>query len=63
MIDFPAQLRRITKKCSWETLLSYKYLFGKWAAFREKKTYYFTNLVFSEKKMDSCYSVPPLGNT
>ena len=41
---------------------SCKCLCGEWTAVREYKTYYLTNLVFSERRMDSCYSVPTLGN-
>ena len=35
---------------------------GEWTAVRESKTYYVTNLVFSEERSDSSYSAPTLGN-
>ena len=60
VIDLPIQLKWISKK--WETMVCWKSLFSKWTAVREEKTYYLINLVFSEKKMDSYYSVPTPGN-
>ena len=50
------------KKKKWGIMVSWKSLFSKWTAVREEKTYYLKNLVFSEKKMDSYFSVPTLGN-
>ena len=39
-----------------------KFLFIKWTTVQEVKTYYLTNLLFIEKKMDFYYSFPTLGN-
>ena len=39
-------------------MVLWKTLFSKWTAVWEEKTYYLTNLVFSEKKMNFYYSVP-----
>ena len=43
-------------------MFSYKYLRSEWASVRKQKTYYLTNLVFSERRTDFCYSVSTLAN-
>ena len=62
VIDFPVQLKWISAKSSWETMVYCKFLWGEWTAVREQKMYYLTNLVFSEGGTDSCYFVPILEN-
>ena len=54
VIELPAELKWISNKISLEKMVSCKYLFGKGTAVWEK-THYLTNVVYSEKKMDSCY--------
>ena len=55
---YPVQLKWISKKPLWETLVV-NVVNGLQS---ENKTYYLTKLVFSERTTDFCDSVPTLGN-
>ena len=62
VVGWPVQWNWISKKPSWETMVFYKGLCLEWTAFRQQNTYYLINILFTEGRKDSCYSLPTLGN-